>query len=157
MIAPGTRAACETCVSDADCAGEDHRCVAMEYKAERFPDAQTGFCLRIATALPGGSATAYDCAPPYVTVLIDAVSLSGGDLDDYCGLRQDLTNCSAVRAHQEAWDCANRGDVACPDGGFCDWIRADVKWEQLCTYACDQAAECDGPGGEACSQGYCGW
>ena len=153
---PGTRGTCETCTSDVDCEGSDHRCVEMTYLAQRYPDANTGFCLRVATQLSEGPPATHDCEIPYVTVLTDGRSLSGGELDDYCGVRQDLTTCDAVRAHQDAWNCANRGDDACPEGGFCEWIRTET-WQELCTYACQDTTECQGPGGEACSQGYCGW
>jgi len=155
MISLRTRGTCETCKSDIDCADSDHRCVEMTYLAQRFPDEETGYCLRLATLLSEGPPATYDCETPYVTVLVDARSLSGGALDDYCSIRQDLTTCSAVRAHQGAWDCTNRGDDACPEGGFCDWVRAET-WQQLCTYACQEASECQGPGGETCSQVYCG-
>jgi hypothetical protein len=154
-IPAGTRGPCETCTSDSDCADADHRCVEMTYLAQRFPNDQTGFCLQIATPLSEGPPPTYDCPTPYVTVLVDARSLSGGDLDSYCGIRQDLTTCVAVRAHQDAWNCANRGDDACPVGGLCDWIKTE-DWEELCTYACQDTSECQGPGGEACSTGYCG-
>jgi hypothetical protein len=101
-FAPGSRATCGTCASDSDCANENHRCVRLHYKGESFPDGDTGFCLRIANALPEGSASAYDCEPPYVTVLLDTPSLSSSELHSYCGIRQDLTTCFAMRAHQEA-------------------------------------------------------
>lgn len=156
IVALGSRETCETCTSDSDCVGEDHRCVQMDYLEEPFPNRETGFCLRIANALPEGSASAYDCEPPYVTVLVDAPSLSGGELDSYCGIRQELTTCPAVRAHEEAWSCAGRGDAACPEGGFCDEIKL-AQWEWLCTYACDDVSQCAGPGGEKCSDYYCGW
>ena len=154
-FSPGTRDTCETCTSDVDCADADHRCVEMTYLAERFPDDETGFCLRIATPLSEDPTPEYDCQAPYVTLLVEGRSLSGGKLDTYCSIRQDLTTCFAVIAHQDAWNCAGRGDVACPASGFCDWIR-DGSWQELCTYSCQDASECQGPGGEACSRGYCG-
>lgn len=152
-----SRGTCETCVTDSDCKDADHRCVEMEYKGLRFPDAETGFCLQIAVPLSEGSTSDYDCAPPYVTVLLDHLSLDGGDVDPYCGIREELTTCIAVRAHQAAWDCSQLGDDSCPDGGFCDWIKIESGWQELCTYACVAASECQGPGGELCSDGYCGW
>lgn len=154
-FSPGSRNTCETCASDVDCADIDHRCVAMKYLEQPFPDDQTGFCLRIATLLSEDPIPEYDCDAPYVTLLVDGRSLSGGALDTYCSIRQDLTTCFAVIAHQGAWNCAGRGDVACPVGGFCDWIR-DGAWQELCTYSCQDSSECQGPGGEACSKNYCG-
>ncbi len=154
-FSPGTRGTCETCRSDIDCADTDHRCVEMSYLDQRFPDDETGFCLRIATPLSEDPAPEYDCEAPYVTPLIEGRSLSDGELDTYCSIRQNLTTCFAVLAHQGAWSCAGRGDVACPVGGFCEWIR-DEAWQELCTYSCENASECQGPGGEACSQNYCG-
>ena len=154
-FSPGTRDTCETCTGDIDCADADHRCVEMNYLGNRFPDSETGFCLRTATLLSEDPTPEYDCQAPNVTLLVEGRSLSGGELDTYCSIRQDLTTCFAVLAHQAAWPCAGRGDVACPPGGFCDRIR-DGGWQELCTYACQDASECQGPGGEACSKNYCG-
>ena len=152
------RGTCETCVSDDNCWGSDHRCVEMSYKRLPYPNAETGFCLKIAFLLSEGPPPVYDCDTPYLTVLVDRSSLSGGPVKSYCGIREDLTTCAAVRAHADAWTCAGVGDDACPDGGFCDWIKTQSDgWKELCTYACDQASQCQGPGGEACSEGYCGW
>jgi len=153
-----SRLTCESCVSDSDCKDSDHRCVEMRYMSSPFPDANTGFCLEIAKPVSEGATSGYDCAPPYVTVLTDRRSLSGGELGSYCGIEESLTTCPAVNAYREAWPCAGRGDVACPTGGFCEWVRTDTDgWRELCTYACDDASECDGPGQETCGKGYCGW
>ncbi len=157
VISPGGQAACEICVSDGDCTDPDHRCVEMRYKSVPFPNAATGFCLKIAFPLSEGPPPVYDCEAPYVTVLADRSSVSGGQAQSYCGIREDFTTCAAVRAHADAWPCAGVGDDACPDGGFCDWVRTESDgWKELCTYACDHASQCQGPDGEACSQGYCG-
>ena len=154
---PGNQATCETCASDVDCTDPDYRCVEMSYKSLPYPNAETGFCLKIAFLLSEGPPPVYDCDTPYLTVLVNRSSLSGGPVKSYCGIREDLTTCAAVRAHADAWPCAGVGDDACPDGGFCDWVRTESDgWIELCTYACDQASQCQGPGGEACSQGYCG-
>jgi hypothetical protein len=156
-ITPGSRLTCETCTNDSDCAGADHRCVEMQYNDARFPDENTGFCLQVASPLPEGPG--HDCATPYVTVLFDVRSLSGGNLDDYCGIRTDLTTCDAVLAHQAVRDCANRGDGACPEGGFCEYVKVSQGFQELCTYACEDPSECQGPGGERCSStdNYCGF
>ncbi|NNE19250.1 MAG: hypothetical protein HKN10_12320, partial [Myxococcales bacterium] len=158
-FSPGSRATCETCVSDDDCAGTDHRCVEMRYLSQPYPNAQTGFCLKVALPLSEESPPVYDCEPPYVTVLVDRSALSGGQVESFCGIREDLTTCAAVRAHLEAWRCMGVGDDACPDGAFCDWVKTESDgWQELCTYACDLDSECQGPGGEACSQDlYCGY
>jgi len=158
-FSPGSRATCETCAKDVDCAGQDHRCVEMRYKSLPYPTAETGFCLKIALPLAEGPPPVYDCEAPYVTVLADRSSLSGGQVESYCGIREDFTTCPAVRAHVEAWPCVGVGDDACPEGGFCDWVRTEsTGWLELCTYACDVDSECQGPGGEACSQDrYCGF
>ena len=158
-FSPGSQATCETCVRDGDCAGPDHRCVEMRYMSQPHPDAQTGFCLKIAFPLSEGSPPVYDCEAPYVTVLVNRSGLSGGQVESYCGIREDFTTCAAVRAHAEAWRCVGVGDDACPDGGFCDWVKTEsAGWQEFCTYACDLDSECQGPGGEACSPDrYCGW
>jgi len=158
-FSPGSRAVCETCVGDADCGDLDHRCVEMRYLNQPYPNAQTGFCLKIAVPLSEGPPPVYDCQAPYVTVLVDRPSLSGGEVESYCGIREDFTTCAAVRAHAEAWPCTRVGDDACPDGGFCDFVKTETAgWQEFCTYACDLDSECQGPGGEACAQdGYCGY
>ena len=123
-FSPGSRAACETCVGDADCGGLNHRCVEMRYLNQPYPNAQTGFCLKMAAVpLSEGPPPVYDCQAPYVTVLADRSSLSGGQVESYCGIREDFTTCAAVRAHAEAWPCTGVGDDACPDGWvlrFCE-------------------------------------
>jgi hypothetical protein len=151
------RLTCETCTSDDDCAHADHRCVEMSFAAKPFPDANTGFCLRVANVVSEEPIAEYDCEPPYVTVLLDRRSLSGGELEDYCGIREDLTTCLAVLAHQATLRCSSGGAGICPDGGFCDWVRTDGEpWQELCTYACDDPAECEGPGGQRCNE-HCGF
>ena len=150
------RLTCETCKSDEDCAYADHRCVEMSFALGRFPDAETGFCLRVANVVSEEPVAEYDCEPPYVTVLIDRRSLSGGELDDYCGIREDLTTCPAVLTHQAGIRCLSGSTGVCPDGGLCKWVRTDGQpWEQLCTYPCDEPTECEGPGGQRCNE-YCG-
>ncbi len=155
---PGNQATCETCATDGDCIDPDHRCVEMSYNGLPYPNDYTGFCLKIAFLLSEGPPPLYDCDTPYRTVLVDRSSLSGGPVESYCGIREDFTTCAAVRAHADARRCPGVGDNACPDGGFCDWVKTKSdSWQELCTYACDQASQCQGPGGEACSHGYCGW
>ena len=149
-FAPGSRGTCETCTSDSDCAGDDQRCVQMHYRQLPFPDGATGFCLRIA----GGSPPAYDCAPPYVTVLIDAPSLSSSELHNYCSIREDLTTCLAMRAHQELRSCAVGGDTACPIGGVCGQVRV-ADSEDVCTYPCDDDPECQGSSDPRCADQLC--
>lgn len=156
-VSPGAQGTCEVCVSDDDCKDPFHRCVAMSYHDAPYPNADSGFCLQIAFLLSEEPSPLYNCAAPYVTILADHSSLSGGEMDMYCGIREDLSTCPSVRAHVDARACAGIGDAACPDGGFCDWVKVvGAGWEEICTYACDGASECNGPGGEACSQGYCG-
>lgn len=154
-VPPGSRETCETCTRDVDCKGEDHLCIEMSYWFERFPDANTGFCMRIAMPLSEGATPEYDCTAPYVTVLLDRWNLEKTVRDNYCGIREDLTTCYAVLVHQEGRNCAAQGDGVCPEGGFCDWVRTD-PWDELCTYACNADAECLGPAGATCD-GHCGW
>ena len=154
-IEPGSRLTCESCTADIDCVDAEHRCVEMTFMNNRFPDDKTGFCLRIANPLP--EEAGYDCASPYVTVMYEGQSLSGGDPDTYCSIRSDLTNCNAVLAYQAHVDCRIFGDDACPEGGLCDFIRVGTEWQEACTYRCGDASECEGPGRPACSSQYCGW
>lgn len=154
---PRSRETCETCVNDSDCKEEDHRCVEMSYGSSRFPDEETGFCLKIAVPLSEGSPPEYDCATPYVTVLHNRSTLAGDDSESYCGIREDLTTCDAVLVYGDALDCSAAGSDICPRGGFCDWVRTEGEpWSQLCTHACDDASECQGPGGDNCNE-HCGW
>ena len=94
----GSRSVCETCIADSECGDEegmpsdDHRCVEMFYPnmETRFPDEETGFCLKIFA--PGG------CDQPYAIQISERPSLSDETLRDYCGINEVLATCPAVRA-----------------------------------------------------------
>jgi len=131
----------------------------MEYQGERFPDEESGFCLK-STELGG------PCVNPY-RIVITRTSLSGAESDDYCGINEDLATCPAVLAllNDELCDPAN-GDLDCPQpSGRCRELPGDVY---ACTYFCGLPAQCpaeppantcdsSGAGGAGGASGdYCG-
>ncbi len=155
----GSRETCETCVADSECGevgspSEEHRCVAMFYPpGERFPDDETGFCLKVFA--PGG------CEQPYAIRISDRESLSGDPLESYCGINEDLATCEAVRALINNERCDGGNDQECPQpSGLC---REVGNLQNRCSYACSGVAQCDeapNPGSTCGSSGgsdkYCG-
>ncbi len=158
----GTVGTCEECIADSEC-GEDgspsaeHRCVEMFYPAEdRFPDDETGFCLKV-FALGG-------CEQPYAIRISDRESLSGDPLESYCGINEALAACPAVRALDQNDQCPGGEDTDCPPSGVC---RDVGGLPDRCTYLCASVVECLGnipagrPGSSCGSSGsdsddYCG-
>ena len=158
----GSRGTCEACVADSECGevgspSEEHRCVEMFYPpGERFPDDQTGFCLKVFA--PGG------CAQPYAIRISDRESLSGDPLESYCGINETLATCPAVRALSANEACLGGEDSECPESGLC---RDVGGLPDRCTYLCASVVEClendpDGRPGSTCSSSgpggdeYCG-
>lgn len=157
----GSRPGCWTCVSDSDCKEPDHRCVEMDYQGQRFPDERTGFCMRVAELVPEFEEAGYeledDCEEPFETLLVDRPSLSGGSLDSYCGIQEDLTTCYALRSFQNQEACPGGRDDECPVGAICRRFGNGNKAVHCCTYECTEDDECPAPeGGEASCGGYCG-
>jgi hypothetical protein len=155
----GSRAVCETCVADSECGddgapSEAHRCVEMFYQGERFPDDDTGFCLK---TTEGG------CERPYAITLFDRPSLSEPSVErDYCGINEDLATCPAVRALEQDQQCPGGTDEECPQpSGLCKKV-GDL--ENRCSYLCSDLVECKSapvPGSTCGSSGsggddYCG-
>lgn len=137
-----SRGTCETCVSDQNCWGSNHRCVPMFFDGVRYPNDHTGFCLPEAQLeFPGGP---YECygEEPYVGVLEDRVSMSGAEASAYCGPREELTTCDAVDAQLDELTCTAGRDDECPSGGICRYTEDNGKWDYRCTYACTSNAEC---------------
>lgn len=158
-----SRPGCWTCVSDSDCERPDHRCVGMDYQGSRFPDNNTGFCMQVAVPLPGEGPLDWDdaddanCAAPFMIVLVDRPSLSGGDVQSYCGIQEDFTTCYAVRSFQNQEACPGGRDDECPAGAFCRIFGDGNKGVNCCTYECTLAEQCVGLDGEpATCGGYCG-
>ena len=129
---------CEECVSDSQC-GEDgvpsaaHRCVPMFYQTmdNRFPDGDTGFCLKVFS--PGG------CEQPYAIEISERTSLSGDPPTSYCGINETLATCPAVRALDQNQACPLGEDTECPESGLC---RNVGGLPNRCTYSCASIAEC---------------
>ena len=160
----GSLETCQGCVADSECgengsASEAHRCVEMFYPVgERFPDGETGFCLKVFA--PG------ECAQPYAIRISDRESLSGDPLESYCGINEALATCPAVRALEQAVECPSGEDSECPTGGLCRDFAGGVA-EDRCTYLCSTTVEClendpDGRPGSTCgssgsgSDNFCG-
>ena len=160
-IQPGTRETCEPCVSDRDCGDEGNRCVPMDYQEERFPDEESGFCLKSIDL--GGP-----CVNPY-RIVITRTSLSGADPDAYCGINEELATCRAVRALVTDTRCdPENEDADCPQpSGLCENL---TDGNDTCTYRCNEIQECltepvpgwtcgfgnTGGAGGAATDRYCG-
>lgn len=157
-----SRPGCWTCVSDSDCEQPDHRCVEMNYQGVRFPDQKTGFCLQI--AVPDDDDDEYfddedesNCVAPFMIVLVDRPSLSGGQVQSYCGIQEDLTTCYGVRSFQNQEACPGGRDAECPAGAFCRIFGTGKNAVNCCTYECTLAEQCVGLNDEpATCGGYCG-
>jgi len=152
----GSLETCQECVADSECgengsASEAHRCVEMFYPVgERFPDSETGFCLKVFA--PG------ECAQPYAIRISDRESLSGDPLESYCGINETLATCLAVRALKERLNerCSNGDD--CPESGLC---RDVGGLPDRCTYHCASVVEClendpEGTPGSTCDSSGAG-
>lgn len=152
----GSVGTCEPCVTDSDCEEEDDRCVEMFYQGARFPDADTGFCLRRTEA---------GCERPFSITLDDRPSLSGPPTESYCGINETLATCPAVNALLSDARCPLGTDEECPQpGGLC---REVGSLQNRCTYECGGLVECledipPGRPGATCGTGdggepeYCG-
>jgi hypothetical protein len=153
----GSLEVCDPCVADSECgedgvASEAFRCVPMTYEGSRFPDEDTGFCLK---TTDGG------CVRPYAVTLSDRTSLSGPESrSDYCGIEEALTTCDAVIALIADDRCPGGADEECATGGVC---RDVGSLPNRCTYLCGLAAQCpeDAPADTCGSSGsggedYCG-
>jgi len=155
-----SRPACWTCVSDTDCEEPDHRCVAMYHEGDRFPDEKTGFCLQVAIVEYDGGVYEFDevsdCAVPFMTPIVEGESLSGGLTQSYCGIREDLTTCYAVRAFANQEPCPDGTDEECPEGGICRAFGSGVNAGNWCTYECTANAECPSLDGYGICGGFCG-
>ena len=154
---PDERATCQTCVSDENCGNWDHRCVPMYFDDERFPNDHTGFCLPQAAQDFVGGPYHCDGEEPYVAVLEDRRSMSGAGPSAYCGVRENLTTCDAVRAQLAEDGCTQGRDDECPVGGICRYTQDNGKWADRCTYECTSNSECrNTQGWELNCAGYCG-
>jgi hypothetical protein len=156
----GSRAQCEPCVADSECGDEGepsdaYKCVPMYYPdaQTRFPDAETGFCLK---RTDGG------CQRPYAITLVSRPTLSApSSTDDYCGINEALATCPAVAALVADERCPNGTDEECEISGIC---RQVGNLQNRCTYFCTDVVECKEapvPGSTCGSSGsggddYCG-
>jgi hypothetical protein len=119
--------------------------VPMEFNGQQLAD---GFCLKTFES---------GCNQPYGSVLISRASLSGVAAEDYCGISESLTTCTAILDF--GTDCSDAGDSACGvsglDDGRCELLGAF----ESCTYSCSRDSQCES--GEACGgsltgDDYCG-
>jgi hypothetical protein len=126
----------------------------MSYDGKRFPDDKTGFCLQIAVPESGDD---YGCDEPFETVLVDRPSLSFGLTQSYCGIREDLTTCYAVRAFENQEQCPDGTDEECPEGGVCHTFGTGSKALNCCTFECTDDDECPWlEGSPTTCGGFCG-
>jgi hypothetical protein len=134
----GSLDVCEACVADSECGVDnqpsaDYRCVPMYYPAppNRFPDQDTGFCLK---TTEGG------CERPFSITLFDRPTLTDPlSQDDYCGMNELLVACPAVRALILDVQCPGGTPEECPTSGLCEKV-GDL--DDRCTYACDVDQQC---------------
>jgi len=150
---------CEECVADSQCGEDDaasdaHRCVPMYYEMmdNRFPDSDTGFCLKT---------TAGGCVRPYSVTLFDRPSLSDlAGQTNFCGVDEEIVTCPAVRALLGDAECPGGADDECETSGIC---RDVGSLQNRCTYLCGLPAQCPGdPPADTCGSSgsggddYCG-
>lgn len=132
-IEVGALDVCGECVADNQCgdggeASDLHRCVEMFYDGNRYPNENAGYCLKVFSL--GG------CEQPYAIRISDRESLSGDPLESYCGIKETLTTCPAVRDLKENKSCAGG---PCLEGGLCRVIEGLAN---RCTYLCDAPQQC---------------
>jgi hypothetical protein len=131
----GSLETCEECVADSECGETNNRCVVMFYRGDRHPTAEAGYCLKT---------TEGDCERPYAIPLADRASLSGGAIEEYCGINEELATCEAVRALlNDDPRCADGDNLQCPQpSGKC---REVGTLQNRCTYFCSGVTQCDEP------------
>ncbi len=123
-----------------------------EMEDNRFPDSDTGFCLK---STDGG------CVRPYsVTLAIGPAFPTSSSQADYCGVDEDIVTCPAVRALLGDAECPGGSDDECEIGGIC---RDVGSLQNRCTYLCVIPAQCPaGPPADSCGSSgsggddYCG-
>jgi hypothetical protein len=132
----GSLETCEACVADSECGvagspSEEHRCVEMFFDGERYPDDEIGFCLK---TTDGG------CEQPYSVTLQNRRSLSAASPDDYCGIREELATCPAVKALVDGRECRTGDAQECPQpSGLCEQVG---NLQNRCTYRCNVVQQC---------------
>ncbi len=138
---------CRPCLSDVECAA-DHHCVPMEFDGQ---PRESAYCLKLASA---------DCEFPFETLSIKE-SVSGAEMEIYCGVNEDVTTCEAV--HDYGFGCSSDDDCGDPD--LDDGVCSNIEFEPMlrCSYYCeppvDETAPNECPEFFGCGQstgGYCG-
>ena len=137
----------------------------MYFDGARFPDEKHGFCLEVAKLEVERDDGFYElddvgesnCDKPFRTVLVKRPSLSGLPTNSYCGIREDLTTCFAVRAFQNREACPSGEDAECPLGAVCRTFDVQGQMLDCCTYECSADRQCAPVDGSAttCKE-YCG-
>lgn len=133
---------CDPCVSDSECTA-GHRCVEVFFQGV----SQQGRCV---LAAPDTGCLA---ERPFGVALLDRPSASSAELDNYCGISEDITTCEAVLALQRTiTGCTTEDTSVCAaDGARCETISLTPN---SCTYSCGVDSQC--PTGISCEGGYCG-
>jgi hypothetical protein len=131
------RRTCESCDTDTNCAMPDSACIPLDYMGTP----RGAYCLPLASS---------GCSRPF-SPRVTGESLSGAPAAEYCGVRENLTTCEAVRAlgvsncmaTMTAADCADAGAVCTTIDGI----------PNQCSYVCMVPTEC--PDGLTCVGGQC--
>ncbi len=139
----GSVTRCGACVSDTECGLADDRCVPMNFMGAAR---DSGYCLkRFSTG----------CIPPYASPTEERASLSGEAPAQYCGIREDLTTCEAVRDLVDGASCSMNSDCGAADlsDARCETVNGVAD---RCTYDCGGTDECRS--GTMCGANgmYCG-
>ena len=120
---------CDACTNDDQCPA-DHRCIRMQYMGvDRDPG---WYCMREFNMVG-------DCERPFLSALMDRMSINGAAEQTYCGIDESTVSCEAVRALQDS--------VACP-GGVADCMADGARCETVglapnqCTYSCGVHNNC---------------
>lgn len=139
----GSVTRCGACVSDTECGLEEDRCVAMNFMGAARDG---GYCLKRGST---------GCLPPYTSPTEERASLSGEAPEQYCGIREDLTTCEAVRDLVDGSSCEMDSDcgAAGETDGRCETVNLTAD---RCTYDCGGTDECRS--GTVCGASgmYCG-
>lgn len=118
---------CRTCLSDSECATH-HDCVPMEFGGE---PRESAYCLRRDSA---------GCEHPFQVLSIKE-SVSGAEMDIYCGVNEDVTTCEAV--HDYDTGCSSADECGHPDLDDAVCSAIEMEFAPRCSYYCEPAVDED--------------
>lgn len=140
----GSVSSCRSCLSDSECT-TDHHCVPMEFEGT---PRESAYCLKLDSA---------GCESPFEVLVIEE-SVSGAEMEIYCGINEELTTCEAVHDYDSY--CGDPSGEECGhpdlDDALCESIEFEIT--PRCTYRCDSGGydECvnEGFGCATGTQGF---